>query len=55
MSARERTKNRKKLQPIEGAGKAKLSVHLKKLNSLENYLIGKFNINEILKCHSQVP
>ena len=27
----------------------------KKLNCPENYLIGQFNINEILKCHSQVP
>ena len=27
----------------------------KKLNCPENYLIGQFNINEILKCHSPVP
>jgi hypothetical protein len=27
----------------------------RKLNCPENCLIGQFNINEMLKCHSQVP
>ena len=34
----------------------KIAQHpFKKLNCTENYLIGQFNINEILICHSQVP